>query len=92
MIGYQIEAADLSMVPKFKFFSGLLKLRNLYLACNIVLIVSGDEFDEEEMLEWITDPNTMAVSDQIEEVNRKMFEKIRSRNDNLVVFFCKLFS
>ena len=41
------------------------------------------------MLEWITDPNVQAVSDQIEEVNRKMFEKIRSRNDNLVVFFCK---
>ena len=41
------------------------------------------------MLEWITDPNVMSVSDQIEEVNRKMFDKIRSRNDNLVVFFCK---
>ena len=53
------------------------------------LIFLGDEFDEEEMLEWITDPNVQAVSDQIEEVNRKMFEKIRSRNDNLVVFFCK---
>ena len=49
----------------------------------------GDEFDEEEMLEWLTDPNTMAVSDQIEKVNRKMFEKLKSRNDNLVVFFCK---
>ena len=41
------------------------------------------------MLEWLTDPNVMAVSDQIEKVNRKMFEKIKSRNDNLVVFFCK---
>ena len=41
------------------------------------------------MLEWITDPNTMAVSDQIEKVNRKMFEKLKSRNDNLAVFLCK---
>ena len=49
----------------------------------------GDEFDEEEMLEWLTDPNVMAVSDQIEKVNRKMFEKLKSRNDNLAVFFCK---
>lgn len=47
----------------------------------------GDEFDEEEMLDWLTDPNVMAVSDQIEKVNRKMFEKIKSRNDNLAVFF-----
>ena len=31
----------------------------------------------------------MAVSDQIEKVNRKMFEKLKSRNDNLAVFFCK---
>ena len=48
---------------------------------------SGDEFDEEEMLDWLTDPNVMAVSDQIEKVNRKMFEKLRERNDNLAVFF-----
>ena len=47
----------------------------------------GDEFDEEEMLDWLTDPNVMAVSDQIEKVNRKMFEKLRERNDNLAVFF-----
>ena len=39
------------------------------------------------MLEWLTDPNVMAVSDQIEKVNRKMFEKLRERNDNLAVFF-----
>ena len=51
---------------------------------------SGDEFDEEEMLDWLTDPNVMAVSDQIEQVNRKMFEKLKSRNDQLAVFFCKL--
>ena len=39
------------------------------------------------MLDWLTDPNVMAVSDQIEKVNRKMFEKLRERNDNLAVFF-----
>ena len=39
------------------------------------------------MLEWLTDPNVMAVSDQIEKVNRKMFEKLKERNDNLAVFF-----
>ena len=39
------------------------------------------------MLEWLTDPNTMSVSDQIEKVNRKMFDKLKGRNDNLVVFF-----
>ena len=66
---------------------------NFFILCKFFLgnyvKYEGDEFDEEEMLEWLTDPNVMAVSDQIEKVNRKMFEKLKSRNDNLAVFFCK---
>ena len=42
------------------------------------------------MLDWLTDPNVMEVSDQIEKVNRKMFEKLTKRNDHMAVFFCKL--
>ena len=51
---------------------------------------AGDLFDEEEMLEWVTDPNVMEVSDQIERVNKKMMEKLLKRNEFLAVFFCKL--
>ena len=47
----------------------------------------GDEFDDEEMLDWLTDPNVMEVSDQIEKVNRKMFEKLKKRNEHMAVFF-----
>jgi len=47
----------------------------------------GDMLDEEEILDWLTDPNTMEISDQIEKVNKKMFEKLIARNENLVVFF-----
>ena len=50
---------------------------------------AGDLFDEEEMLEWVTDPNVMEVSDQIERVNKKMLEKLLKRNEFLAVFFCK---
>lgn len=49
----------------------------------------GDEFDEEEMLDWLTDPNVMEVSDQIEKVNRKMLDKLLKRNEHLAVMFCK---
>jgi len=49
----------------------------------------GDLLDEEEVLDWLTDPNIMEISDQIEKVNKKMFEKLILRNENLVVFFCK---
>ena len=49
----------------------------------------GDLFDDEEMLDWLTDPTTMEISDQIEKVNKKMFEKLIARNEFLTVFFCK---
>ena len=52
---------------------------------------AGDLFDDEEMLDWLTDPNTMEISDQIEKVNKKMFEKLIARNEFLTVFFCKWF-
>jgi len=47
----------------------------------------GDLYDEEETLDWLTDPNIMDLSDQIEKVNQKMFEKLISRNEFLTVFF-----
>lgn len=40
-------------------------------------------------MEWLTDPNVMEVSDQIERVNRKMFEKLKMRNEHLAVLFCR---
>lgn len=50
----------------------------------------GDIDDEEEILDWLTDPENMELTDAIEKVNRKMFEKIRQSSDYLAVFFCKL--
>ncbi|XP_065578951.1 uncharacterized protein LOC136039286 isoform X4 [Artemia franciscana] len=47
----------------------------------------GDLDDEEEVLDWLTDPDTLELADSIERVNRKMFEKIMSRSDSLVAFF-----
>ena len=54
----------------------------------LIFFVIGDEFDDEEMLDWLTDPNVMEVSDQIEKVNRKMFEKLTKRNEHIAVLFC----
>lgn len=49
----------------------------------------GDIDDEEELLDWLTSPTNMELTDHIERVNRKMFEKIRQTSDYLAVFFCK---
>lgn len=48
----------------------------------------GDIDDEEEVLDWLTLPDNMEMTDHIERVNRKMFQKIRQTSDYLAVFFC----
>lgn len=49
----------------------------------------GDIDDEEEVLDWLTDPENMELTDHIEKVNRKMFDKIRLRSDYVAAFLCK---
>lgn len=50
---------------------------------------TGDLSDEDEVLSWLTDENTLEIPGKIEEVNIKMLEKILTENDHIVVFFCK---
>ncbi|XP_015185696.1 PREDICTED: uncharacterized protein LOC107071316 isoform X2 [Polistes dominula] len=47
----------------------------------------GDIDDEEEILDWLTDPDNMELTDHIERINKKMFYKIRQSTDYLAVFF-----
>lgn len=53
------------------------------------LVFTGDLDDEDEVLAWITDEDTLEIPGKIEEVNTKMLDKILSENDHVVVFFCK---
>lgn len=53
------------------------------------LVYDGDLDDEDEVLAWLTDENTLEIPGKIEEVNMKMLEKILAENDHIVVFFCK---
>ena len=54
------------------------------------LIYKGDIEDEDEVLSWLTDENTLEIPGKIEEVNSRMLENILDENDYVVVFFCKL--
>lgn len=54
------------------------------------IFISGDIEDEDEVLAWLTDEDTLEIPGKIEEVNSKMLEKILEENDHIVVFFCKL--
>ncbi|XP_055320493.1 uncharacterized protein LOC129577457 isoform X28 [Sitodiplosis mosellana] len=51
------------------------------------LFYKGDLEDEDEVLSWLTDENTLEIPGKIEEVNSKMLEKILGENDHVVVFF-----
>ncbi|XP_055708465.1 uncharacterized protein LOC129804839 isoform X11 [Phlebotomus papatasi] len=50
------------------------------------VLYKGGE-DEDEILTWLTDENTLEIPGKIEEVNVKMLEKILGENDHIVVFF-----
>lgn len=47
--------------------------------------------DEDEVLTWLIDEDTLKVPGRIEEVNTKMLEKILNEKKFVVVFFCKYF-
>lgn len=51
----------------------------------------GDIDDEEELLDWLTHPTNMELTDHIERVNRRMFQKIRQTSDYTAVFFCEFY-
>lgn len=44
--------------------------------------------DEDEVLTWLIDEETLKVPGRIEEVNTKMLEKILNEKQFVVVFFC----
>ena len=54
------------------------------------LLFKGDIEDEDEVLSWLTDENTLEIPGKIEEVNGRMLENILDENDYVVVFFCTL--
>ena len=45
--------------------------------------------DEEAILNWLTSQEVFSLGDEIEEVNRKMLEKLLEENDFIAVYFCK---
>jgi hypothetical protein len=50
---------------------------------------AGDLKDEEKVLAWLTSQDVFEIKDEIEEVNKKMLEKLLDENDFVAVFFCE---
>ncbi|KAG5893625.1 hypothetical protein JTB14_006291 [Gonioctena quinquepunctata] len=81
-----VTTEDLVMAKKYgiKNFPKLVFFRN-----KEPLVYTGDLEDEDEVLAWLTDENTLEIPDRIEEVNSKMLDKILSENEHVVVYFYK---
>lgn len=45
--------------------------------------------DEDKVLAWLTDFNSMELPDEIEEVNAAILKKVVDENDFVAVLFCK---
>ncbi|XP_039749496.1 uncharacterized protein LOC120626186 isoform X3 [Pararge aegeria] len=81
-----VTTEDLTVAKKYgiKNYPTLVFFRN-----KEPLIYKGDIEDEDEVLAWLTDEDTLEIPGKIEEVNSKMLEKILEENDHVVVFFYK---
>lgn len=53
------------------------------------IFYDGDLTDGVKVLAWLTSDDLFEVKDEIEEVNRKMLDKLLNENDYIAVYFCK---
>ncbi len=53
------------------------------------ILYDGDLLDEEKVLKWLTSNDVFELKDEIEEVNRKMLDKLLNDNDFVAVYFCE---
>lgn len=50
---------------------------------------TGDLSDEDKVLTWLTSQDIFELRNEIEEVNRKMVDKLLDENEFLAIYFCK---
>ena len=53
------------------------------------VVYDGDLMQSDRVLAWLTCQDVFEIKNEIEEVNRKMLDKLLDENDFLAVFFCE---
>lgn len=61
----------------------------VYFRKRIPLIFDGDLTDHTKLLTWLTSLDVFDNKNEIEDVNRKMLDKLLDEKDYLAVFFCE---
>ncbi|KAJ9596072.1 hypothetical protein L9F63_012740, partial [Diploptera punctata] len=59
----------------------------VYFRKKVPLLYDGDLHDEEKILTWLTSQEIFEIKNEIEEVNRKMLDKLLEENEFLAVYF-----
>lgn len=54
------------------------------------MLYDGDMHQYDKVLSWLTSQDVFEIKNEIEEVNRKMLDKLMEENEFLTVYFCKL--
>lgn len=54
------------------------------------MIYDGDLTQADRVLDWLTSQDVFEIKNEIEEVNRKMLDKLLDENEFVAVFFCML--
>lgn len=61
----------------------------LYFRKQVPMLYDGDLHQVDRVLQWLTSQDVFEIKNEIEEVNRKMLDKLLEENEFLAVYFCK---
>lgn len=56
------------------------------------MLYDGDLHHGDKILQWLTSQDVFEIKNEIEEVNRKMLDKLLEENEFIAVYFCKKFN
>lgn len=87
---FSVSTSLRSPVQKLLKKYGILNVPSLvYFRKKTPLVYDGDLMQEDKILQWLTSQDVFEIKNEIEEVNRKMLDKLLDENEFLTVFFCE---
>lgn len=61
----------------------------MYIRKQVPMLYDGDLHQHDRILTWLTSQDVFEIKNEIEEVNRKMLDKLLEENEFITVYFCK---
>lgn len=61
----------------------------VYFRKRVPMLYDGDLNQAENVLAWLTSQDIFEIKNEIEEVNKKMLDKLLDENEFVTVFFCE---